>query len=83
LPPRIRPMSSRKFVRLLERHDVVFVRQQGTSHAIFERVTQERTWRAPVIMGKSELSAQYIRLVLRQLGFTSTEIDKIFEQNIA
>lgn len=33
----------------------------------------------PVIMGKSELSAQYIRLILRQPGFTGAEIDKIFE----
>jgi predicted RNA binding protein YcfA (HicA-like mRNA interferase family) len=72
-------MSSRKFVRLLEKHGVVFIRQQGTSHAIFERVTADKKWRAPVLMGKSELSPQYIRLVLRQLGFTKAEIETLFE----
>lgn len=72
-------MSSRKFARLLERHGAVFVRQRGTSHAIFERVAEERKWRAPVLMGKRELSPRYIRLVLRQLGFTKTEIQKMFK----
>jgi predicted RNA binding protein YcfA (HicA-like mRNA interferase family) len=79
LPPRITSMSSRKFVRLLERHGAVFVRQRGTSHAIFERVVEERKWRAPVLMGKRELSPQYIRLVLRQLGFTRADIQEIFK----
>jgi len=71
-------MSSRKFVRLLERYGAVFVRQRGTSHAIFERVTKEKTWRAPVVMGKRELSPRYIRLVLGQLGFTGAEIQEMF-----
>jgi hypothetical protein len=36
--------------------------------------------RAPVVMGKSELSPKYIKLVLRQLGFSDEEIDGMFKR---
>jgi predicted RNA binding protein YcfA (HicA-like mRNA interferase family) len=71
-------MSSRKFIRLLEANGACFVRQRGTSHAIYERVVGEVTRRAPVITGKRELSPRYIKLVLRQLGFTDQEIRALF-----
>jgi hypothetical protein len=35
-------------------------------------------YRAPVIMTKSDLSSKYVKLVLRQLGFTDAEIDLLF-----
>jgi hypothetical protein len=35
-------------------------------------------YRAPVIMAKSDLSSKYVKLVLRQLGFTDEEIDLLF-----
>ncbi|MDH4135523.1 MAG: type II toxin-antitoxin system HicA family toxin [Anaerolineae bacterium] len=73
-------MSSRKFARLLEKKGVHFVRQRGTSHAIYERVAEGITRRAPVVMGKSELSPKYIKLVLRQLGFSDVEIDGMFKR---
>jgi predicted RNA binding protein YcfA (HicA-like mRNA interferase family) len=73
-------LSSRKFVRLLEKNGAHFVRQRGTSHAIYERVTEEITRRTPVVMGKSELSPKYIKLVLRQLGFSDEEIDGMFKR---
>ena len=79
MPPKIPSLSSRKFVRLLEKHGAYFVRQRGTSHAIYERVTEGITRRAPVVMGKSELSPKYIKLVLRQLGFSDEEIGGMFK----
>ena len=79
MPPKIPSLSSRKFVRLLEKNGAHFVRQRGTSHAIYERVWGGITWRAPVVMGKSELSPKYIKLVLRQLGFSDEEIGGMFK----
>ncbi len=38
MPKSIPTMSSRKFVRLLEEGGARFVRQRGTSHAIYERI---------------------------------------------
>jgi predicted RNA binding protein YcfA (HicA-like mRNA interferase family) len=67
-------MSSKKFAKLLTRGDARFIRQRGTSHAIFEREKEGRMYRAPVVMGKRELSPKYMKLVLRQLGFTDEEI---------
>jgi len=70
-------MSSKKFVKLLARGGARFVRQKGTSHAIFEREKEGKVYRAPVVMAKKELSPKYMKLVLRQLGFTDEEMDAI------
>jgi hypothetical protein len=42
---------------------------------MFEREKDGRTYRAPVIMAKRDLSSKYVKLVLRQLGFTDAEVD--------
>lgn len=52
-------MSSKKFVKLLDRGGARFVRQKATSHAIFEREKEGRVYRAPVVMAKKELSPKY------------------------
>lgn len=70
-------MSSQKLVRLLSDGNARLVRQSGTSHAIFEREKGGRMYRAPVIMGKSDLSSKYVKLVLKQLGFTDGEIEDL------
>ena len=79
MPKRIPPMSSKKFAKLLTRGGAIFVRQRGTSHAIFEREIEGAgaVYRAPVVMGKRELSPKYMKVVLRQLGFTDEEIDTL------
>lgn len=71
-------MSSKKFVRLLQEAGVVFIRQRRTSHAIFERVKEDQIYRAPVVMDKEELAPEYIKMVLKQLGFTEDEISNLF-----
>ena len=70
-------MSSKKFTKLLTRGGAIFVRQRGSSHAIFERDNKGKVYRAPVVMGKRELSPKYIKLVLKQLGFTDEEINTL------
>jgi len=74
-------MSSKKFVKLLAHGGAKFIRQKSTSHAIFEREKEGRVYiiyRAPVVMAKKELSPKYMKLVLRQLGFTDEEMEAIF-----
>ena len=75
MPKRIPAMSSKKFAKLLTRGGAIFVRQGSTSHAIFEREKEGMVYRAPVVMGKRELSPKYMKVVLRQLGFTDEGID--------
>ncbi|HEY4612125.1 MAG TPA: type II toxin-antitoxin system HicA family toxin [Bacteroidota bacterium] len=80
MPKKVPPLSSKEFVRLLERGGARFVRQRRTDHAIYERMTATgELKRAPVIMGKRELTPAYQKLVLRQLGFTVQEIDNLIE----
>ena len=77
MPKRVPPMSSKKFAKLLTRGGAIFVRQRSTSHAIFEREKEGTVYRAPVVMGKRELSPKYMKVVLRQLGFSDEEIDAL------
>jgi predicted RNA binding protein YcfA (HicA-like mRNA interferase family) len=79
---KIPPLSSKAFIKLLSKGGANFVRQRGTSHAIFEREKAGKVYRAPVIMAKSELSPKYMKLVLRQLGFTDEEIDNLIEEQL-
>ncbi|MGQ9627441.1 MAG: type II toxin-antitoxin system HicA family toxin [Anaerolineae bacterium] len=79
MPPKIPSLSSKKFLRLLERNGAHFVRQRGTSHAIYERQAGGKMWRAPVLTGKKQLSPWYIRLVFQQLGFSDEEIKALFK----
>lgn len=72
-------MSSKKLARLLVEGGARFVRQKGTSHAIYERFVAGRRYAAPVQMGKKSLDPDYIKLVLRQLGFTKDEIQKLLD----
>lgn len=74
MPKKIPSMSSEKFTKLLKKGGAVFIRQKGTSYGIFERVKGDQIYRAPVVMGKHELSRKYIKLVFRQLGFSDEEI---------
>mgnify|MGYP001570240210 FL=1 len=78
LPPKINPLSSRDFRRLLEKNGAHLVRQRGTSHAIYERAAADKIYRAPVVAGARELSPKYIKVVLRQLGFNDEEIAELF-----
>ena len=72
-------LSSKRFKRLLESNGCYCVRQGATDHAIFAKQTFERKFAAPVQMGKQELSPIYIKLVLKQLGFSSQDIKRIFK----
>lgn len=74
---RIPPQSSNEFIKILAKGKAKFIRQRGTSHGIFEREKDGRVYRAPVIMAKKELSSKYMKLVMRQLGFTDEEIDAL------
>ena len=77
---KIQPLSSKQFKTLLEKNGVYLKRQGKTDHAIFVRETKERKFAAPVQMGKRELNSHYIKLVLKQLGFSNSEIKTMFER---
>jgi predicted RNA binding protein YcfA (HicA-like mRNA interferase family) len=69
-------MSSKEFVKLLEKGGAVFVRQGSTDHAIYSRLVEGKRYSAPVQMGKKTLDPIYCKRVLRQLKFTDEEIEK-------
>lgn len=57
--PKVPSMSSREFVKLLEKGGVTFVRQGSTDHAIYSRIVKDKRYSAPVQMGKKTLDPMY------------------------
>jgi predicted RNA binding protein YcfA (HicA-like mRNA interferase family) len=72
-------MSSKEFMRLLEKVEASFVRQGSTDHAIYSRIVNERRYSAPVMTGKKTLDPNYCKRVLRQLQFTNDEIRTLIQ----
>jgi len=77
--PKIPSMSSKDFIRMLEKGGAVFVRQGPTDHAIYSRIIDGQRFSAPVQMGKKSLDPIYCKRVLRQLKFTDEEIERLLE----
>ncbi len=75
--PKIPSMSSKEFVKLLEKSGAFFVRQGKTDHVIYARIVNNKRYSAPVQMGKKTLDPVYCKRVLRQLKLTDTEINEI------
>lgn len=75
--PKVPSMSSKEFVKLLERGGAVFIRQGSTDHAIYSRIIEGKRYSAPVQMGKKTLDPVYCKRVLRQLKFTDEEIERL------
>ncbi len=76
---RIPSLSSQKLVQLLLKGGAIFIRQRGTSHAIYQRFSAGRRYAAPVQMGKKSLDPEYIKQVFRQLGFANEEIQELLD----
>ena len=70
-------MSSKEFIKLLNRGGAKFVRQSSTDHAIYARIFGNKRYSAPVQMGKKSLDPIYCKRVLRQLKFTDEEINEL------
>ena len=70
-------LSSKELVKLLERAGALCVRQGATDHAIFARTVNNKRYAAPVQMGKKSLDPGYCKRVLKQLQFTSAEIEQL------
>ena len=64
---RMPSLSSLKLAEMAVRGGAVFVRQGGTSHAIYERLVSGARYRAPLQMGQKSLDPVYCRRVLKQL----------------
>jgi len=76
---KIPSMSSKELLRVIEKGGGVFVRQGATDHAIYSRIIEGRRYSAPVQMGKKSLDPVYCKRILRQLGFTDEEIEKLLD----
>lgn len=76
---KIPSMSSKQFIKLLEKGGANFVRQKSTDHAIYSRYSNNKRYSAPVLMGKKTLDPNYCKRVFRQLKFSDDEIAKVLQ----
>jgi hypothetical protein len=73
-------LSSKELIQILEIYNVAFVRQGKTGHAIYSRTVNNFRYSAPIQMGKKSLDPIYCKRVFKQLGFTNSELEKIFNK---
>jgi len=72
-------MSSKQFVKLLEKGGAKFIRQKSTDHAIYSRYCNGKRYSAPVLMGKKTLDPNYSKRVFRQLKFSDEDIAAVIQ----
>jgi len=68
-------ISSKELVKILEKNGFRFVRQSGTSHAIYKRFSDKRRVSVP-IHGKTIIRRGTLRVILKGAGMTLDELKK-------
>ncbi|MBN1184057.1 MAG: type II toxin-antitoxin system HicA family toxin [Bacteroidales bacterium] len=66
-------VSSKQMIKIAESLGFVFVRQSGTSHAIYKRAKDNRPTTIPK-HGKKSLKRKTIKAICKDLGITIDEL---------
>ena len=80
MPKRIPSMKPRELIRLIESMGCFFYGQGKGDHTLYARHAGDQKRVAPVDMGQTEYSPAYVLRVLRQFGFTDSEINEMFSR---
>jgi predicted RNA binding protein YcfA (HicA-like mRNA interferase family) len=79
MPKNIPSLKPREIIRILERGGCSFYREGKGDHRLYMRLYQNQKRIVPVDMGANELSPAYVLRILRQFGFTDSEIENLLK----
>ncbi len=79
MPKGIPSLKPRELIKLLNKFGCDFYREGKGDHRLYMRVVSGRKRVVPLDMGAKELSPPYVLRILRQFGFTDTEIELMFQ----
>jgi HicA toxin of bacterial toxin-antitoxin, len=77
MPRNISSLKPKQLIKLLERGGCRFYREGKGDQCLYTRVTNERTWIAPIDIGAKEMSPAYVLRIFRQFGFSDEEIEEL------
>jgi predicted RNA binding protein YcfA (HicA-like mRNA interferase family) len=69
-------VNSNQMVKIIEKLGFIFVRQTGSSHAIYRRVSDGRRTTIP-IHGKKSLKRKTIKSICKDVGITMEELKNL------
>lgn len=68
-------ISSKKLVKILEKKGFQFIRQSGTSHAIYKRFSDKRRVSVPM-HGKTIIRRSTLKVILKGAGMTLDDLKR-------
>jgi len=68
-------ISSKELVKILEKEGFQFIRQSGTSHAIYKRFSDKRRVSVPM-HGKTIIRRGTLKIILKGAGLTVDDLKK-------
>jgi len=68
-------ISSKELVKILEKEGFQFIRQSGTSHAIYKRFSDKRRVSVPM-HGKTIIRRGILKIILKGAGLTVDDLKK-------
>jgi predicted RNA binding protein YcfA (HicA-like mRNA interferase family) len=79
MPKNIPSLKPREIIRILERGGCTFYREGKGDHRLYMRFYQKQKRIVPIDMGANELSPPYVLRILRQFGFTDSDIENLLK----
>ncbi len=79
MPRKIPALKPRELIRILIQVGCAFHREGKGDHRLYIRIVGEKKRIVPIDMGADELSPLYVLRIVRQFGFTDSEIDSLFQ----
>ena len=77
MPRKIPSLKASQLIRLLKRGGCQFYRQGKGDHRLYVRYVGQQKRVVPIDMGEGEFSPPYVLRILRQFGFTDSEIEEL------
>ncbi|MFH1195291.1 MAG: type II toxin-antitoxin system HicA family toxin [bacterium] len=72
-------LNSKQIIRIIEKLGFEFVRQSGTSHAIYRRERDSRRTTIPV-HGRKSLKRKTIKAVCKDIGITIEKLNSFLKE---
>jgi predicted RNA binding protein YcfA (HicA-like mRNA interferase family) len=79
MPKNIPSLKPRELIRILERGGCIFYREGKGDHRLYMRFYENQKRIVPIDMGANELSPPYVLRILRQFGFTDSDIENLLK----
>jgi len=78
MPKSVPSLKPRQLIKVIEQNGCKFYREGKGDHRLYMRIVEGKKRIIPIDIGAGEMSPAYVIRILRQFGFTDSEIDNIF-----